>query len=166
MKQILWATALMPSLISGFGCAMCENCLDYDPPAYGGICEDASCGRRAGSIIAANHGEAMTGGKFSQEEVIGSEGPQPTAAEPPMPEDIPFPQDFPLEPAEPPAESAVEGLSQPGFPEIPAPVESSADPLLTPSSEAPLPLNHGATTAPPLLPDLLPNPGSGTTPGR
>ena len=48
---LLLAVAICPAAI---GCSMCQNCLDYEYGAYGGVCTDASCGARAGSRFAGN----------------------------------------------------------------------------------------------------------------
>jgi hypothetical protein len=151
MKRILCVTALLPLLLSGFGCAMCQNCFDDDYPAYGGICEDAGCGGRAGSIITPGHGETIIHEQLVPDGQMGPEQPQPTAAAPPLPEEAPLPD-------ETPAESAEEGLSLEGFGVVPPPLESGTAPDLAPPSDiAPLPSDGESRLGPPLVPDNLPN---------
>jgi hypothetical protein len=143
MTRILYAAALLPLLVFGSGCAMCENCFDYDSPAQGGICADAGCGGRAGSIITPAYGETILGEKVIADGAMDATESQPTAAVPPVPEDVPLPEATP-------EESAEEGLSMPGFGELTAPDEPGAFPNLAPPAETTFgPLDTDSSTPAP-----------------
>ncbi len=134
---------------------MCENCFDYDSPAYGGICADAGCGGRAGSIITPVHGEVILGekvvahGEFMEDRAPEPVESEPTEAGPPPLEDVPLP-------LETPAESPDEGLFLPGFDEVPTPNGLGPQPDLTPPPATSTPPG-GTDPVPPLLvPDGAP----------
>ena len=151
MKRIVYATALLPLLIFGSGCAMCENRFDDDSPAQGGICGDAGCGGRAGSIITPGYGEMIVDEKIVENGESAGAEPQPTEAAPPLPEDIPLP------PAKP-VESADDEPSLPGFDELTPPDELGA-PDLAPPEDTLVPPTDSESRAPlPLLPDIAPRP--------
>ena len=58
MPRSLWSlVAMIGCSFACSGCAMCEHCLDYDYPAFGGCCDwhaDDHC--RAGSAFCGMHG--------------------------------------------------------------------------------------------------------------
>jgi hypothetical protein len=61
MTRSLWSlVAIVSSLVASSGCKMCEHCLDYDYPAFGGCCNwhaDDHC--RAGSAFCGHYGHPM-----------------------------------------------------------------------------------------------------------
>ena len=84
MTRMLYAATLLAALVVGSGCAMCDDCHDFDPPAFGGVCADGVCGARAGSIITPSDGMIIEGN-------VVTEDAQPEGSVLPPLEPVPVP---------------------------------------------------------------------------
>jgi hypothetical protein len=85
------AIALLMLAVAASGCAVCENCQDYAPSAYGGICGDGMCGGgRVGSVIMPGSGMILSSEQTQAAPVNESEMPplEPVPAVPPAETDI------------------------------------------------------------------------------
>lgn len=139
MTRSLWSlVAMVASSFALSGCAICEHCLDYDYPAFGGCCgwhADDYC--RAGSAFCGMHahdGFAAPPEIVEYSDAVPAPSSEPTPAEEPPPADLSPPSSRRLRPLgnEPlPRSETPEGQS----PDLAPPAVPQLD--LPPVDEAP-----------------------------
>jgi hypothetical protein len=66
VKRWLFAVGAVGIMVCGFGCAMCESCLDYTYPTYGGSVA------RSGDMV---HGRV--GSRFAPAETVTTSASEP-----------------------------------------------------------------------------------------